>query len=236
MDIEEFQIAIPDQDIQELRSRLKHTRWPDAVGGAGWDYGTNPDYLQKLCGYWATEFDWRRQEERLNGFRHYRANVDGTRIHFIHEKSRTRSKHRMPLLLTHGYPDSFLRFERIIPMLTDPARFGRDPDDAFDVVVPSLPGFGFSDRPTQRGMTPMKVAELFAKLMPALGYERYGPGGDWGAITDARTSGPRRSDRNAPHRGLVEAYLLDRFEGFTSAEQSTSRPGSAGETPKAPTR
>jgi pimeloyl-ACP methyl ester carboxylesterase len=187
MDIEEFRIAIPNQEVDDLRSRVKNTRWPDAVGGAGWDYGTNQEYLQKLCSYWATEFDWKRQEQRLNGFRHYTANIDGTRIHFVHEKSRTPSKHRMPLLLTHGYPDCFLRFERIIPMLTDPARFGRDPDDAFDVVVPSLPGFGFSDRPAQKGMTPLKAAELFAKLMPALGYERYGAhGGDWGgAVTDA---------------------------------------------------
>jgi pimeloyl-ACP methyl ester carboxylesterase len=187
MDIQEFRIAIPDREIAELKSRLKNTRWPDAVRGAEWNYGTKLEYLQKLCGYWATEFDWRLQEERLNGFRQYRAKIDGTTIHFIHQKSRSRSKHRMPLLLTHGYPDSFVRFERLIPMLTDPASVGRDPDDAFDVVVPSLPGFGFSDRPSEKGMTPVKIAEIFAKLMSALGYERYGAhGGDWGgAVTDA---------------------------------------------------
>jgi pimeloyl-ACP methyl ester carboxylesterase len=186
MKIEPFTIAVPDADLHQLIDRLGATRWPDAVMDAGWDYGTNLEYLQQLCRYWKSEFDWRRQEQRLNELPQQRASIDGLGVHFVHQRSRSGSRRTIPLLLTHGYPDSFLRFERIIPMLTDPERFGADPDEAFDVVVPSLPGHGFSDRPLEKGMNPSEIARRFAALMAGLGYERYAAhGGDWGnAVTE----------------------------------------------------
>jgi microsomal epoxide hydrolase len=160
---------------------LELTRWTDEVAGAGWDYGTNLAYLKELVGYWQDGFDWREQEAKLHGFAQFRAGVDGLSIHFVHERGK--GPNPMPIILTHGWPDSFYRFHKIIPMLTDPAQFGGDPADSFDVVVPSVPGYGFSDRPRERGLGSSQTADLFTKLMrDVLGYERFAAhGGDVGS-------------------------------------------------------
>ena len=181
MSITPFTIAVPQADLDDLRDRLARTRWPDEIADAGWDYGTNEGYLQSLVDYWQNQFDWRAQEAMLNRFAHFRAEVGGFGLHFIHERGK--GANPLPLLLTHGWPDSFYRMYKIIPLLTDPAAHGGDPADAFDVIVPSLPGYGFSDRPTERGTTAKRIADLFAALMTStLGYEKFAAhGGDWGS-------------------------------------------------------
>lgn len=148
MSMKSFKVEITQETLEGLRERLANTRWTDEVEGADWDYGTNLDYLKKLVQYWQDEFDWRKQEEIINRFAHFRADIDGFGLHFIHERGK--GENPLPLILTHGYPDSFLRFSKIIPMLTDPEAHGSDPADSFDVVVSSLPGYGFSDKPKIR--------------------------------------------------------------------------------------
>jgi pimeloyl-ACP methyl ester carboxylesterase len=163
MEIQPFVIDVPQTILDDLQERLARTRWPDEVEDAGWNYGTNLAYLQTLAEYWRTRFDWRRQERAMHRLPHCRAEVDGIGIHFIH--ARGHGPAPLPLLITHGWPSSFVEMLELIPFLADPGAHGGDPADAFDVVVPSVPGFGFSDRPTQRGMTRSRVATLWARLM-----------------------------------------------------------------------
>lgn len=181
MTIQPFRINIVQSTLDDLRERLAHTRWPDEVQEAGWEYGTNLDYLKGLVAYWQHQFDWRAQEATLNHFAHFRAQIDGLGIHFIHEHGR--GPNPLPIIITHGWPGSFFEMVKIIPLLTDPGSHGGDPSDSFDVIVPSLPGFGFSDRPTIGGMTLSKTAELWARLMKEeLGYSRFAAaGGDVGS-------------------------------------------------------
>ena len=171
MNIQPFMINIPEAELNELQRRLKHTRWPDEVDGAGWDYGANLAYMQELVTYWQTRFDWRAQEQAINNFAHFRADIDGLGIHFIHERGQ--GPNPIPLILTHGWPSSFAEMLKMIPLLTAPECYGADPGDSFDVVVPSVPGFGFSDRPAQPGMTRSRVADLWVQLMAGLGYSRF---------------------------------------------------------------
>ena len=186
MDVQPFRIHIPDAVLEDLQERLARTRWPDEIPGSGWDYGSNLSYVKELVEYWQTGFDWRAQEEALNAFSHHRTTVDGIGIHFIHERGK--GPNPLPLIITHGWPGSFSEIVKVIPLLTDPAGHGGDPGDSFDVVVPSMPGYGFSDRPTERGMNAGRMAELWLKLMTeGLGYPRFGAqGGDWGALVTTR--------------------------------------------------
>ncbi len=175
-----FQIHVPDSSITDLRERLARARWPDEINGMGWGQGTDLSYLQELVAYWLDEFDWRSQENRLNQLDQYVSDVEGTRIHYLH--IRGKGPKPTPLIVTHGWPGSFLEMEKVIPLLTDPVQFGGSPEDAFDVVVPSVPGFGFSERPIAVGMNPQRVARIWNSLMHGLGYEQYAAqGGDIGA-------------------------------------------------------
>jgi pimeloyl-ACP methyl ester carboxylesterase len=180
MTVQPFTINIQQGVLDDLWARLARTRWPDQIEGAGWEYGTNLEYLRELVSYWQNQYDWRTQEAALNQFAHFRTEIDGYGLHFIHERGK--GPKPLPLILTHGWPDSFYRMIKIIPMLTDPARFGGDPADAFDVVVPSIPGYGFSDRPKQAGSS-NKTSGRFVRLMTEeLGYARFGAhGGDNGS-------------------------------------------------------
>ena len=186
MQVEPFKIAISDEVLDDLRRRLERTRWPDEIPGSGWDYGSNLDYIKELVEYWRTGFDWRAQEKLLNNFSHFKTKVDGLNIHFVHERGK--GPNPMPLIITHGWPSTFFEMSKIVPILADPASHGGDPADAFDVVAPSLPGFGFSDRPTERGMQVIQVADMWAKLMTEnLGYPRFAAqGGDIGAGVTSR--------------------------------------------------
>jgi pimeloyl-ACP methyl ester carboxylesterase len=177
---EKFTIRVPAQVLSDLQQRLKNTRWSHQIEGTTWDAGTDVAYLKDLMEYWQTGYDWRKHEQALNEFANFKSVIDGVGIHFIHERGK--GPHPFPLILTHGYPDSFYRFVKLIPMLTDPQSYGGRAEDAFDVIVPDLPGFGFSDKPAQHGAI-FKVHELWARLMSdVLGYPRFGAhGGDWGS-------------------------------------------------------
>jgi pimeloyl-ACP methyl ester carboxylesterase len=166
--------------LDDLRARLRATRWPDAPQGTGWSLGTDVDYLRELVTYWANEFDWPAQEAALNRLPRFRVPVGGLGIHFVH--ARAAAQPAMPLILTHGWPDSFWRYSKVVPLLTDPGAHGADPVDAFDVVVPDVPGYGYSDAPIGPPIDSIAVAGLWAELMTALGYERFGAaGGDIGS-------------------------------------------------------
>ena len=176
-----FTIDVPDAVLDDLQARLDNTRLPDQLDGAGWTYGTDLDYLTGLLGYWRDGFDWRAQERRLNAFDQYKTVIDGLDIHFIHQRSA--EPDAIPLIITHGWPGSIAEFLKIIGPLTDPVAHGGQAQDAFHVVAPSMPGYGFSDKPRAPGFGPEQIAEVNAALMARLGYDRYGiQGGDWGSI------------------------------------------------------
>jgi len=179
-----FRIHVEDAVLDDLRLRLATTRWPDALPNAGWGYGTSLDYARELCAYWRDEYDWRAHEAMLNALPQYRTEIDGLGVHFVHVKGTGPSP--MPLVVTHGWPSSFYEMHKVIGALADPASHGGDPADAFDVVVPSLPGYGFSDKPRERGFDTNRIADVWARLMTdVLGYERFGAqGGDWGAAVN----------------------------------------------------
>jgi epoxide hydrolase len=183
--VESFQIRVDDSVLEDLQSRLARTRFPDEPEGMDWDGGIPIGYLRDLVGYWCNTYDWRGEESRLNDFEHFRTRIDGNTIHFIH--ARSPRPDALPLLLTHGWPGSVVEFLEVIPRLTDPEAFGGRAEDAFHVVAPSLPGYGFSEPPRSRGWDVRRIAQAFVVLMGRLGYARYGAqGGDWGAQVTTR--------------------------------------------------
>ena len=186
MKVRPFTIAVENSVLDDLRQRLADTRWPDEIPNTGWDYGSNLTYIKELVDYWRTDFDWRAQEAKLNAFNHFKSEVDGLDIHFIHEKGK--GPNPIPLIITHGWPSCFFEMTKIIPLLADPASHGGDAADSFDVVAPSLPGFGFSDHAQDRGMEIQRVAGMWNKLMSQnLGYPKFGAqGGDIGSGVTAR--------------------------------------------------
>jgi pimeloyl-ACP methyl ester carboxylesterase len=171
MEIQPYQVQIAEETLQDLKERLRRTRWPDEVENAGWNYGIPLEVMRELMEYWRDQFDWRAQEQYINSFSNFHTSIDGSGIHFIHERGQ--GPKPLPLLLTHGWPSSFYDMLKLIPLLTDPANHGGEATDAFDVVVPSIPGHGFSDRPLQPGFEDYQVAKLWIKLMTGLGYERF---------------------------------------------------------------
>lgn len=200
-EINPFRIEVPVDALSDLRKRLEQTRWPCYVEDSDWNSGTDLAYLKELVAYWLEAYDWKKHEKALNRLSHFKTDVDGIGIHFIHERGK--GPNPFPIILTHGYPDSFLRFAKIIPMLTDPASFGGRAEDAFDVVVPDLPGYGFSDKPAKHGMI-FQIHDLWARLMKEkLGYERFGAhGGDWGSTVTEQLA---RSHADA----VVAIHLTD---------------------------
>jgi pimeloyl-ACP methyl ester carboxylesterase len=175
--LEPFTIDVPDEVLSDLKARIRNTRWPAPAPGPAWEQGTDLDYLKSLLEYWADGFDWRAEERRLNAYPQFRAEIGGVRIHFVHQ--RARAGNGIPLILTHGWPSSFLDYLELVPLLTDPQAHGID-GPAFDLVIPSLPGYGFSERPARTNYR--TVARIWDALMRGLGYERYGAGGgDFGA-------------------------------------------------------
>src|SRR5215469_2772833 len=178
--IEPFSPPFSQAALEDLRDRLPRTRWIDEIPGSAWQYGFNLDSLKDLCRYWRDEFNWKAQLEEFATFHHYLYTHDEIRIHFIHERGK--GKNPLPIVVTHGWPGSFLEMLRLIPMLTDPASFRGDASDCFDVIVPSLPGYGYSDRPKQSGMNLWHIADIWAALMSEVGYQRFAAqGGDLGA-------------------------------------------------------
>jgi pimeloyl-ACP methyl ester carboxylesterase len=179
-EIRPFKIHASDADLDDLKRRLHATRWPDAQTVDNWSQGIPLAYVREVCGYWATKYDWRKTEARLNAVPQFRTELDGLGIHFLHIKSPHSSA--APLILTHGWPGSIVEFLKVIPLLTDPTKHGGQADDAFHVVCPALPGFGFSDKPAKNGWTVERTARAWSELMRRLGYGwYYAQGGDWGA-------------------------------------------------------
>jgi pimeloyl-ACP methyl ester carboxylesterase len=219
--IRPFRIEIPEEQIADLHDRLRRTRWPEAETVEDWSQGIPLSYVQELCRYWREEYQWRDTEGRLNAFPQFRVAIDGLDHHVIH----VRSPHpgALPLVITHGWPGSVVEFQKVIEPLTDPVRFGGDAADAFDVVCPSLPGYGFSEHPGATGWNVDRIARAWAQLMALLGYDRYGAqGGDWGSMVTASLA---RQDPehvvgihlNMPVVGR-EAMSMD---NLTPAEQAT---------------
>lgn len=182
MQIEHFTVAIPAQVIDDLRGRLLATRWPNDWANDDWSYGVNAAYLRPLVEYWASDYDWEAQQREINRFDHYHVRIDDVPIHFIRQPGK--GPNPIPLILTHGWPWTFWDYRYVIEPLAAPQKFGGDPADAFDVIVPSLPGFGFSTPLTSTGVNFWRTADLWHRLMTeALGYQRYAAqGGDWGAL------------------------------------------------------
>ncbi|HYW24601.1 MAG TPA: epoxide hydrolase [Terriglobales bacterium] len=178
--IQPFRIDVPEADLEDLADRLARTRWPDEVPGTGWTYGVPLGYLRDLAEYWRTTYEWRVHEARLNAFPQFTTTIDGARVHFLHVRSPEPGA--LPLVITHGWPGSVVEFMDILGPLSDPRSHGGDPADAFHVVCPTIPGFGFSGPTRDTGWDMRRVARAVAALMERLGYERYGAhGGDWGA-------------------------------------------------------
>lgn len=190
-----FEIDISDAAIADLQRRLAATRMPDQIANTTWEYGTDSSYLAELISYWQNDFDWKKQESELNQFDQFKTEIDGLDMHFIHQRSE--NPDAIPLMIVHGWPGSVAEFSKIIGPLTDPVAHGGDIADSYHVIAPSLPGFGFSERPNEPGYSPEKFAHILARLMQRLGYEQYAiAGGDWGAIIN------RNLANNYPERLL----------------------------------
>jgi len=180
-----FRIEASDSALEDLRRRLRATRWPEREPVADWSQGIPLAYVQDVCAYWAEKYDWRAREARLNRFAQFKTPIDGLGIHFVH----VRSPHEgaLPLVITHGWPGSIVEFQKVIEPLTNPTAHGGDARDAFHVVCPSLPGYAFSDKPQKTGWKVERIADAWAQLMQRLGYSRYvAQGGDWGAMVTTR--------------------------------------------------
>jgi pimeloyl-ACP methyl ester carboxylesterase len=215
MAIEPFPIPNFKPAIEDLSERLRRTRWPKEASGSGWKYGIDERFLNELCVYWRDRFDWNAQVERFSTFRHFRCVLDGIGIHFICERGRGPAP--IPLIITHGWPGSFLEMLKILPLLTDPGAYGADAADSFDVVVPSMPGFGFSDQTD--GVNTFRIAELWVGLMKELGYERFAAqGGDIGA--GVSTILGLRHSKNV--LGIHLNYIPGSYRPYLGAGQETT--------------
>ncbi|TDC54406.1 epoxide hydrolase [Jiangella ureilytica] len=218
--MEPFRIDVPRSQLDDLRDRLRATRWPEPATVDDWSQGVPLGYVRDLCDYWATAYDWRRAEGWLNGLPQYRTEVDGLGIHLLH----VRSPHAdaFPLVMTHGWPGSTLEFRKVVGPLTDPVAYGGSPADAFHVVVPSLPGYGFSDKPGRSGWGVERIAAAWATIMDRLGYRRYGAqGSDWGT-TVSTLLGVAHPDRVAGIHLMPPLAPPDpaTFDSLTDAERS----------------
>ena len=217
-DIEPFRANVSEVVLADLRERLAGTRWPEPIAGVGWTEGVDLAWLRRVIHHWETRFDWRRHEARLNAFPQFLVRLGEHRIHTLH--ARGRGPKPLPLIITHGWPGSVFEMLQLLPLLTDPAAHGGAAEDAFDVVVPSIPGYGFSDIPTTPGTSNAVVAELWVQLMESLGYGRFGAqGGDWGAGISTWAA------RKHPERmvGLHLNYIPGSFRPWVDDEASLTR-------------
>lgn len=246
-DIRTFEINIPQEEITGLKARLLNTRWPEAETPDDWSQGVPLSYHQEFCDYWATKYDWYETQARLNRFPQFKTTIDDCDIHFIHVRSDNDTAR--PLIITHGWPGSIVEFHKVIEPLTDPLAHGGKADDAFHVICPSLPGYGFSDKPTATGWGVTKIAEVWDQLMVRLGYdEYYAQGGDWGAAVTtaiglqnlghckglhvnmpsaAATKEARENPNEKDKRALAGGQFYQQWDSGYSKQQST-RPQTLG--------
>ncbi|MAT06867.1 MAG: epoxide hydrolase [Acidimicrobiaceae bacterium] len=203
-EIRPFTIDVPEEVLDDLRRRLRDTRWPDAELVDDWSQGIRLAYVREVCRYWADEYDWRAREAALNRFDQFVTEIDGVEIHFVHQRSS--NPDALPLLITHGWPGSIVEFHKVIEPLTDPGAHGGDPADAFHVIAPSLPGYGFSGKPTEAGWGIEKIADVWAELMSRLGYDRFvAQGGDWGSAVTHQVAARHPGRCIAAHMTLAMA-------------------------------
>ena len=222
-EISPFVIAVPEAVLDDLRQRLRNTRWPEAELVDDWSQGIPLGYLREVCEYWANTYDWRAREAALNRFDQFTTAIDGLNIHFVHQ----RSPHpdALPLLITHGWPGSIVEFHKVIEPLVNPTAFGGKATDAFHVVAPSLPGFGFSGKPTVTGWGVDKIATTFAELMARLGYPRYvAQGGDWGSSVTTAVGATDSAHCAAIHLTLAMA-ARPKVDGEPSVEEQRALDG-----------
>ena len=241
-----FTYRAPDEALADLRRRLEQTRWPEGETAMGWEQGPPLARLQGLVAYWRTSYDWRRCEAELDRWPQFKTTIDGLGIHFIHVRSHHPAA--LPIILTHGWPSTVLLFRDVIAPLTDPIAHGGTASDAFDVIIPSLPGFAFSDKPTTRGWNADRTARVWAMLMERLGYTRYvAQGGDWGAFVTTAMAQQRPPGLVAIHlnfaqtmpdhvpsnllpdqKRMVEAMKAWREQGGAYLQLQATRPQLAG--------
>ena len=246
MRIEPFRIDVPDEQLADLKDRLGRTRWPERELVEDWSQGVPLAYVQDVCDYWANTYNWRERETSLNRFDQFMADVNGMDIHLIHVRSAEPSA--IPILITHGWPGSVVEFHKVIEPLSDPVAHGGNAADAFHVVCPSLPGYGFSGKPTEHGWGVEKIADCWAELMTGLGYDRFGAqGGDWGAaVTSALGSrhpdrcigihlnmvmrGQRPTDREPNEEELAALAAAKHYNDWDSgySKQQSTRPQTLG--------
>lgn len=199
--VEKFELNIPQEQLNDLATRLKMTRWPDREPVRDWSQGVPLAQIQSLCDYWLNKYDWRRCEAMLNGFGQFRTEIDGLNIHFLHVRSP--EPDALPLVMTHGWPGSVIEFHKVIGPLTNPAAHGGDRRDAFHLVMPSLPGYGFSDKPKETGWGVGRTAQAWLVLMKRLGYNRFfAQGGDWGAAVTKALGALRTPECVALHLNM----------------------------------
>ncbi|MCJ7438016.1 MAG: epoxide hydrolase 1 [Acidimicrobiia bacterium] len=219
LSIDPFEIDISDALLVDLQERLRNTRFPEPLPDAGWDYGTEHDYLRSIVSYWSEAYDWRTREAALNELPHFVTEIDGERVHFLHVRSP--EPDAQPLVLTHGWPGSFVEFLGVIGPLTDPVAHGGDASDAFHLVVPSLPGYAFSGPTRERGVHLGRVARMWAQLMAALGYDRYlAQGGDWGSFVTTLVARHDPDHCAAIHLNMITPLADGPAEGWTPEEQA----------------
>ncbi len=225
MQKEPFTITVPEEVLTDLHERLTKVRWAQDFANPNWEYGTNGDYLKELVEYWRDTYDWRKHEQEMNSFANYKTTIDGIPVHFIHEPGK--GPNPTPLILSHGWPWTFWDFHKVIRPLTDPASFGGDPADAFDVIVPSLPGYGFSTPLTTSGINYWRTADLWVKLMQdVLGYDKFAAqGGDWGALITAQLGHKHADKLIGTHVNLMAPLSI--FVG-SIPEESEYGPGEEG--------
>ena len=213
-----FKISIAQQELDDLRTRLVNTRWPERETVEDWSQGAPLGYVKALCSYWAEGYDWPTREARLNSFPQFVTDIDGLNVHFLHVRSE--HENAVPLVLTHGWPGSIVEFLEVIGPLTDPTAHGGDSADAFHVVVPSLPGYGFSAKPASPGWGVQATAKAWARLMVRLGYDRYGAqGGDWGAMVTTSIAQQDPDHVMGIHLNMVVAFPRGEDGEMTEAEQ-----------------
>jgi len=221
-----FRVAIPQKTIDHILARVRDARWPDRLDADDWRYGANWDYMKELAAYWTTRYDWRKSEARLNSFPQFKARVEDFDIHFYHVRGT--GPRPLPIVLTHGWPGSVVEFLDMIAPLSDPAHHGGSPADSFDVVVPSLPGFGFSSKPQGKPVGPQTTARLWHKLMrDVLGYSRYGAqGGDWGAFVTIQLARQFPGDLAGIHLNAASVRSVPDSE-LTEPERAWTRAAAA---------
>lgn len=219
-EITPFKINIPDDQITDLKQRLANTRWADKETVDDWSQGIPLSYLQEVCEYWGKEYDWRDREAKLNRFPQFKTEIDGVGIHFIHVKSP--EPNARPLIMTHGWPGSIVEFQKVIEPLSNPVAHGGNAEDAFHIVCPSLPGYGFSDKPKETGWNIEKIADTFATLMARLGYDEYlAQGGDWGAMVTTCIGGQDPAHCQGIHLNMpIAPPTPESMDNLTELEQA----------------